>query len=332
MRNDDRVYRDGITDSIEETDAGTAASGTDQSPDQIEREIVRTRERMSGNIDALGEKLSPENLKRQAQDVMAEKAHEVVANVEERARQTGDRLVEFIRDNPLPVAAVSIGALWLFTQRNRSEISGDRMARFAYTGPERRSMSMGGGKKLRRLVERTADARDNISEAASGLGERAGELVGQAQRRAEELGDGAADRLHSLTDSAREQTERARGSLDRLIDENPLVVAAGAMILGAAIGMLLPETEPERRLMGSARDTVVDRAQEIAVGVKEAAIEAGSEVKEAVQDQVAERGPELKNLVKDAAGVVGEQVKDSVGRVTKEAERAARGTSDSTTA
>ena len=32
-------------------------------------------------------------MKRQAQDVMAEKANEVVANVEERARQTGDRVV-----------------------------------------------------------------------------------------------------------------------------------------------------------------------------------------------------------------------------------------------
>ena len=183
MRNDDRVYRDALDDSIEHAELGTAASGTEQSPDQIEREIERTRERMSDNIDALGEKLSPDNLKRQAQDVMAEKANEVVANVEERARQTGDRLVEFIRDNPLPVAAVSIGALWLFTQRNRSEISGDRMARFAYTGPERRSMTTGGGKKLRRLVERTADARDNMSEAVSGLGERASELVGQAQRK-----------------------------------------------------------------------------------------------------------------------------------------------------
>ena len=162
---------------------------------------------------------------------------------------------------------MSIGALWLFTQRNRSEISGDRMARFAYTGPERRSMTTGGGKKLRRLVERTADARDRMSESVSGLGERASELVGQAQRKAGELGEGA--------------KERARGGLAGMIDENPLVVAAGAMILGAAIGMLLPETGPERRIMGPARDTVVDRAQDIAEGVKDAAIEAGSQVKEA---------------------------------------------------
>ena len=154
---------------------------------------------------------------------------------------------------------------------------------------------------------------------------------GRRNARAEELGEGAKDRLHNLTDTAREQTERARGGLDRMIDENPLVVAAGAMILGAAIGMLLPETEPERRIMGPARDTVVDRAQDIAEGVKDAAIEAGSQVKEAVQDQVAERGPELKRVVQDAAGVVGEQVKDSVGQVTKEAKRAARGASDPTT-
>ena len=43
----------------------------ERSPQEIEREIERTRERMSSNIDALGDKLSPDNLKQQAKEAIA---------------------------------------------------------------------------------------------------------------------------------------------------------------------------------------------------------------------------------------------------------------------
>ena len=74
-----------------------------RSPQEIEREIERTRERMSSNIDALGDKLSPDNLKQQAKDAIAGKAQDVVANVGDQARQTGTRALDFIIENPLPV-------------------------------------------------------------------------------------------------------------------------------------------------------------------------------------------------------------------------------------
>jgi hypothetical protein len=37
-----------------------------------------------------------------------------------------------------------------------------------------------------------------------------------------------------------------------------------ALAAGTAIGLALPRTEKEDQLLGSARDTVVDRAQELA--------------------------------------------------------------------
>ena len=49
-----------------------------------------------------------------------------------------------------------------------------------------------------------------------------------------------------------------------MMDENPLMVGAAAMVLGAAVGMALPETQRENEWMGEARETVVDRAQEVA--------------------------------------------------------------------
>jgi Protein of unknown function (DUF3618). len=122
-------------------------TSSDQTPQEIEHEIERTRERMSSNIDALGERLSPDNLKQQAKEAIAGKAQDMVANVGDQARLTGGRVIDFITENPLPVAAVGLGAIWLFSMRrgSRSEVSGDRMARFAYTGPERRHPTVGQG-------------------------------------------------------------------------------------------------------------------------------------------------------------------------------------------
>lgn len=268
---------------------------------RVEREIERTRERMAGNIDSLEEKLSPENLKEQAREVVSEKAQEVVAEIGDRARKTGDRLIEFVAENPLPVAAATLGAMWLFTKRSRSGVSGDRMARFAYTGPERRT----GGGKLDRVKASAEDARKAVRE-------RAGELVDETK-----------EGLRDVGDRVGEQARRAKGSMSRLVEEDPVIVMIGAAVLGVALGSLLPATQREDELMGPARDNLVDRAERTARQVKASAIDAGHEVADVVQDQLRERGPEIKETFRDVADKVQEQVKDSASRVVDESKRAA---------
>jgi ElaB/YqjD/DUF883 family membrane-anchored ribosome-binding protein/gas vesicle protein len=285
----------------------------ERSPQEIEREIERTRERMSNNIDALGDKLSPDNLKQQAKDAIAGKAQDVVANVGDQARQTGSRVVDFITENPLPVAAVTLGAIWLFTMRKGSqgEVSGDRMARFAYTGPERREIGrLGLG---RRLMDRAESVRHTVGDKAHRASERAGELTHEVQERAGELGS-----------SAKERARDARGGLERMMQENPLALAAGAAVIGLALGMLLPETEPERRAMGSTRDQLADRVSNVADRVKDAAVEAGREVKDTLQEEVSAAAPGVKSTLQDAAATVKDQIKESAGRVAEEAKQEVR--------
>jgi gas vesicle protein len=236
---------------------GDPATG-ERTPSEIESEIERTRERMSENLDALGERLRPDSLKRQAKDAIAEKAQHVVANVGDQARETGSRVIDFITANQLPVAAVSLGAIWLFSLRRgrRREVSGDRV----------------------------------------------GELGATARRRA----------------------RRAKGGLQRAIDENPLALAAGAVIVGLALGTLLPETESERRLMGETRDELTDRVSDAASRVKEVAAESGRDLQETVREEMDQRGPEIKRTLGDAAEDVKERGKSSAERVAKEAKEAVR--------
>lgn len=293
---------------------GQDPGADEQSPDQIEREIDRTRERMSSNIDALGEKLSPDNLKQQAKEAITGKAQDMVANVGDQARQTGSRLMEFITENPLPAAAVGLGAIWLFTLRKggQSEVSGDRMARFAYTGPERREPNGRPGLG-RRLADRADSMRHTVGDAASHAGERAGELKERVSERAGELGS-----------AAKERAREAKGGLEEMMRSNPLALAAGAAVLGLALGMLVPESEPERKLMGPARDQLADRVQSTAQRVKDSAVEAGREVQETVKDEMSYRAPEVKSSLKDAAATVGQQIKESAGRVAEDAKEEIR--------
>lgn len=264
-----------------------AESESEKSPEEIEQEIEETRNRMSQNIDELGDRLNPDNLKHEAKNAIRTVAQDAVSNVGEQARRTGSRLVDVIREYPLPVIAVGAGVTWLLTQRSHSEVSGDRMARYAYTGPERRqgtSWQHGSGIKGR-VGDAVGEVKEKVSEATSGIADRAGEL--------------------------------ARG-------ENPLMVAIGATIVGLALGLLLPGTERENELMGPARDRLMDRAENTAERVKNAATEAGREVTETVKAEIAVRAPEVKEAVQQAGQGVKDQVKESARKVKREAKDAAK--------
>ena len=301
-----------------------------RSPEEIEREIEATRERMSRDIDELGERLSPSNLKRQAKDAITGKAQNIAQNVGDSARHTGFRMMDFIQENTSLVAAMGLGAVWLIQQRNKSEISGDRMARFAYTGPERRREGFVG-----KIADRAGQVRDTVREsvgsAASAVGERAsdlgshaGEMTGRARERMGELGGGVRQRARDIGYRAKDRGRRARGGFEHFVEDNPLAVAAGVTVLGLACGMLVPESEREQRLMGPARDDLMYRAQETARRVKDVAVEAGQELKESVREEVSGRAPEVKAVVQDAVQSVGEQVKEKAGRVKEEAKQAVK--------
>jgi ElaB/YqjD/DUF883 family membrane-anchored ribosome-binding protein len=282
---------------------------SDRSPEEIEREIERTRDRMSRNIDELGDRLSPSNLKEEAKTKIKDAAQGAVSNVGEQARRTSSRLVEVIRENPLPVIAVGAGVTWLLTQRSKGEVSGDRMAQYAYTGPERRQ---------------SHGVKERVGSAVSGVKESVSEAVGGVAERASELKERAGERIGDVGGRARWQTQRLKTNLEHAADENPLALAIGAAVAGLALGMLLPGTQREDELMGPARDQLVDRAGETVERAKDAAVEAGREVKETVKAEIEQHKPEVKEVVQQAGQNVKEQVKESARRVKNEATEAAK--------
>ncbi len=240
-------------------------------------EIERTRADMSETVDAIQERLSPENLKEQAKDRVKE------ATVG-RAQEAGSGIVETIRANPLPAALTGIGLGWLLVSARRSA-SGQTRYRgraYPYDYPPRyegRATTTSGGTSVLSPGEALGRARDRVDESATQAQDRASEAASQAQ-----------DRVSNLTHQARYQARRASGGFERMVRENPLAMGALAVGAGAALGLAIPQSTQEHEVMGEARDTFVEKAQEKAQDAQQRVGRVAQEAQSAAKEEASNQG------------------------------------------
>lgn len=103
---------------------------------------------------------------------------------------------------------------------------------------------------------------EKAQELKSQVGEKIGEKVGAVREQATHLKEQAMHQVgmlrehlpsaHDVKDRAQQVTARARG----YAGDEPLITALGALAIGAALGFLLPLSQPERRLLAPAREQV----------------------------------------------------------------------------
>jgi ElaB/YqjD/DUF883 family membrane-anchored ribosome-binding protein len=240
-------------------------------------EIERTRADMSETVDAIQERLSPENLKEEAKDRVKE------ATVG-RAQEAGSGIVETIRANPLPAALTGIGLGWLLVSARRSA-SGQTRYRgraYPYDYPPRyegRATTTSGGTSVPSPGEALGRARDRVDESATQAQDRASEAASQAQ-----------DRVSNLTHQARYQARRASGGFERMVRENPLAMGALAVGAGAALGLAIPQSTQEHEVMGEARDTFVEKAQEKAQDAQQRVGRVAQEAQSAAKEEASNQG------------------------------------------
>jgi hypothetical protein len=97
-------------------------------------------------------------------------------------------------------------------------------------------------------------------------------------------------------DQAQYRAQRVEDRFEQTLRSNPLAVGAVALALGSAVGLALPQTQRENQLMGETRETLVDRAQEVASEtfekVQRVATEVTAEVKETAKETTKEQARE----------------------------------------
>ncbi|WP_182086632.1 DUF3618 domain-containing protein [Aureimonas sp. ME7] len=151
-----------------------------------------------------------------------------------------------------------------------------------------------------------------ISDAASSASDRANQLSHDARDAAYRAGDASYRTLSQAGDRAAYYGRRARRTfLDTLQDE-PLVLGAVAVAIGAAIGAALPSTRTEDEWLGETRDRLRDEA--VGYG-REALDKAGTVAQKAYEAGSAEA--EAKGLKPE--GGSGETLAEKVSSVAQAA-------------
>ncbi|HXR86046.1 MAG TPA: DUF3618 domain-containing protein [Stellaceae bacterium] len=146
------------------------------------------------------------------------------------------------------------------------------------------------------IAGQASDRMANVAEQANAAAARVGERMRGAASAAganlaaagDNLTDGVRSSARAMGDAATGIAKSSRGASRALLDfgrEQPLIVAATGLVLGAIIGALLPSTQLEDELVGETSDAAKERlremageqyekAKDVAVRTTEAALEA----------------------------------------------------------
>ena len=211
------------------------SKSTDKSTDDIEAGIRTTRKNIGDNLDRIQRKLSPGDM---------------VDNAIDFARTNGGAVAgsvgRTLRDNPVPVAMIGAGILWLALSSRSSD-----------DGIEDSDSET--------MAERAGAAAGKVRGKATEVGEEVRHVGEEVRHKASKIGR-----------QARSQAVRAKDSGGRFVKDHPLLVGAAGLALGAAVAAALPRTRREDRTFG-------ERSDQLKHAAKETAMEEGRKVQSAAK-------------------------------------------------
>lgn len=296
----------------------------------VEGVVETTKEKVSNVVEATKEKVA--HLTEAASEKAAHlgsAVKEAVGQTKENFRQAsassgsmakgaGYMITDAVKNNPLPAAIVGGTLIYLFlnAKKNGSHSSAgeNTWTSYAETHPNPQHNSalaemkdrvgdMAGN--VRERVDNMADnVRERVSDVASTVGERVHDTVSTVKHKATNVASGVGAQAHH-------QAERAR----TVMEENPLMVGAAVLALGAAIGMMLPITEQENKLMGHTRDRLMDQANEKAGMLAQQAGTVAQKTLDAINENAREVMVATKESARSAFDTVKHTATDAVQEV-----------------
>jgi ElaB/YqjD/DUF883 family membrane-anchored ribosome-binding protein len=242
--------------------------------ERLRADIATTRLELGHTIDAIQERLSPQRIKQEAKDSIREatigRVKQMAKNVGDKASDKGRGILEVMRDNPVPLAMIGLGAGWLLMRSRRRQEDRAQYERPAFDRmPIGYESSYPGGRERpdgAGVIER---AREEVSDAARTVGEKVNDagtkLKSAAEDVTQKVSDVASDVTERVSETVSNVSDRGERELQRArytYEETPWVGAAVALALGAAAGLSIPSTRRERELIGDKRNDLLDRVRE----------------------------------------------------------------------
>jgi len=164
------------------------------------------------------------------------------------------------------------------------------------------------------LAARASDAASRVGEAASAAWDSAAGAAGSAQSRMYDARTRAADAAYYQSRALRDQ---GRQGLDYIVRDQPLILGAVGLAVGAAIGALIPNTDAENRLMGETRDRLADQARDLAEEGYERVSQVANQHLEQAQGIASETYANAKTRL-DEGGLSPSKASSALGAVAKD--------------
>lgn len=267
--------------------------------DELRGNIEGTRQRISGEIEAIGQRLTPEHAREVAKDRMNEAAHAAkgrVTDAADVARHVPSEIPNVVRSNPIPTGLVLAGCGWLIlkaVRQARESRTGSYRGEFGYDelegghleGGDRLSYDGGvaypaegrASRARERFGELKSSARERAASAKSTARERASAAKSRARERLSQGTSTVKGRANELAGKSKEQASRVRSRSEDAFSQNPFVFGGLALLSGIGLGMMLPHTQREDRMLGKPRERVIERAKHLASEAKDVAVHSAKE-------------------------------------------------------
>lgn len=198
----------------------TPVRATSNDPAEIRQQILRTRHEMAETINEIQGRLAPEVLRRRAEDSLREAT---VGKVEDMAQQMADQterkvkgwrrdMMRTVRDNPVPLALIGIGAGWLLFSGSDDDDGYDYDGRYEWNESPyaRAGYGYGYGRQL------SAEEEANLMQQARN---RAAEVADDATDWAGDMADDASDWAGDVADDARQSINQATNTAQRKMNQ-----------------------------------------------------------------------------------------------------------------
>jgi ElaB/YqjD/DUF883 family membrane-anchored ribosome-binding protein len=217
-----------------------------KSPEAIEREIDAQRASIGNIVDALESKFTPGQVFDQALGFMQSNGTIFLTN-----------LGTSVRNNPVPAVLTSVGLLWLMMSQNRPPAP-----RPGYrVGPDQNKV----GEWADGLADGIDSARDHLHQTTDSLKEGYQTVKGKTANLTDNLGaatDNISHAVHDASDRLVRSTQVMTNQFSHLLKEQPLMVAAAGIALGAMLGAALPSTATEQRYLGKTSAGLADKVKQ----------------------------------------------------------------------
>jgi hypothetical protein len=329
---------------------------------EIEREVKAERAHVEETLDAIQERLSPGQLVDQTVTYLRSSGGgDFFRNLGDTVRNHPAPVVLVGVGLAWMMVAASRGnshrnsARW--ADEDLDEYEADYYARTGYTAgdPYGASASVGSGledeassswserakataesakEKAEEWRQQARDAAGSGQSTVGAMRARARHTAEDARASAGEMGARARERMerarHELAERAgqtgyyaRRYGRRARQGFLQTLDEQPLVLGAIGLAVGAALGSILPRTTREDRWMGETRDQLKHQAEEL--GREE--LEKAKSAARAAYDAAIEEA-DLQGLTPEGGRSAMDAAKHKVERVGEAAREAAKEEAD----